>query len=191
MPVVGVGLGAMALVGKAVGQRAFPAARRYAATAFAMGGGYQLIVGLLMILFRHDLIRFFSKDPEVIRLGGHALIWAGVFQFFDAMGIIYANALRGAGDTHFVMILTWSVIVGLFIPGSFAATWWLMPLIDRELMSVGPWIAGTAYLIVLGMVCWLRWRGRRWQQIDIFGEPTDKALDSAREDPTVDPADAR
>lgn len=181
MPVVGVGIAVSALVGKAVGQRRLREARRMATCGFIIGGGYQLIVGVVLIVFRRDLVAFFSQDPEVIRLGSYALICAGVFQFFDAIGIIYAHSLRGAGDTHFLLFVHIVLILLLFIPGSVVVTFWVMPSVDLELMSIGPWLAGTVYIILLGGVFFLRWKGRRWEQIDIFGpgakgEPAPEAL---------------
>jgi MATE family multidrug resistance protein len=170
--VVGVGLAVSALVGKAVGERKFHHARRFTSCGFLLAGIYQLVVGVVLIVYREELIWFFERDPEVIRIGSWALICAGVFQFFDAMGIIFASALRGAGDTTTIMIVHLVLILGLFLPASFALTWWLMPLIQRDLMSLGPWIAGTAYIILLGVTFWHRWRGTRWQRVDIFrGRP--------------------
>ncbi|MCG3178843.1 MAG: Multidrug resistance protein NorM [Phycisphaerae bacterium] len=169
MPVVGVGLGVSALVGRAMGARQFAHARRFTAAGFILGGGYQLLIGVLLVVFRRELIQFFNDDPEVVRIGSQALIWAGAFQFFDAMGIIYASALRGAGDTHVILWTSLVLIGGLFVPLSFAITWWVMPRVAPSLLSIGPWIAGTIYIVLLGVGFWLRWRSSAWERVDIFG----------------------
>jgi len=171
MPVVGVGLGMGALVGKAIGQGRVGWARRYASAGFAIGGGYQLIVGVLMIVFRRELIEFFSDDPEVIRIGSVAMIWAGLFQFSDAMGIIFGSALRAVGDTAYPMAVTAMLILGLFVPVSLVATWWVLPHVWPDLISMGPWMGGTVYVVLLGLILWYRWLGRSWERIDVFAAP--------------------
>ncbi len=170
MPVVGVAIAITALVGKAVGARRLANARRLATCGFLISGGYQLAVGVAMIVWRHELIGFFSSEPRVVELGGYALICAGVFQFFDAVGIIYAHALRAAGDTHFLFRAHLLLIGAIFIPGALAMTWWVMPRLAPGLESIGAWLAGTAYIILLGATFYIRWRGKRWQQIDLFGD---------------------
>lgn len=169
MPVVGVGVALSALVGKAIGQRRPRDARRLVTCAFVLGGGYQLLVGVALVAFRVPLVRFFSQDPMVVSLGSHMLILAGVFQVFDAMGIIYTHALRGAGDTVFLFVLYAATNFLFFIPAG-----WLGAVAARRYWPSGqafaPWIAGTAYVIVLGLACWARWRGSQWERVNIFGD---------------------
>jgi len=37
-----------------------------------------------------------------------------------------------------------------------------------NLESLGPWIAGTIYAIVLGLALWWRFAQGKWREIDIF-----------------------
>ena len=167
MPVVGVGLAVSALVGKAIGQRRIRDARRFAACGFLIAGLYQGLIGVGMILFRVPLMQFFSTDPAVVAIGSRLLILAGVFQAFDALGILYTHALRGAGDTLYILGAYAAMNFLFFVPVSIGATalaGWLWPA-GRPL---APWIVGTAYVMLLGWVCWRRWHAKRWETIDLF-----------------------
>ncbi len=104
----------------------------------------------------------FSTEPLVIQLGANILLCAVAFQLFDGLGITFFGALRGAGDTHWPAGLTVFVLVAVFTPlslGSVAYT---------NLESLGPWLAGTVNVILLGLGFWWRFAQGTWREIDIF-----------------------
>ncbi|MDD4890839.1 MAG: MATE family efflux transporter [Phycisphaerae bacterium] len=172
MPVVGVAIALSALVGKSIGQRRLRDARRFAVGAFLIAGAYQLLIGVGMIVFRAALMRFFSDNPEVIAVGSRVLICAGIFQVFDAMGIIYTHALRGAGDTLFMLLAYVLLNFLFFVPAGLLGTWVIAKRYYPSAQPIAPWIAGTLYVIGLGLVCWRRWQRGRWERMDIFGNTT-------------------
>ena len=98
-------------------------------------------------------------------------VCAGVFQLFDALGITYSAALRGAGDTFipsiFFIASLWVVIVG----GG-----WAMVKLFPQLGSIGPWIAAASLIIITAGFLWWRWHGRAWMKIDIFGAKAKEKL---------------
>jgi MATE family multidrug resistance protein len=100
---------------------------------------------------------------RIIEVGAQLMICAAVFQIFDAVGIIYTGALRGAGDTLWpglvTMGLAWSCIVGL--------GWWLA-VSQPQWGAVGPWIGASAYIAAVGVA--LAWRFERgtWRSIRLL-----------------------
>jgi MATE family multidrug resistance protein len=98
------------------------------------------------------------------------MVCAAVFQTFDAVGIAYTGALRGAGDTLVpgiaTIVLSWGVIVGL---GA-----WLVSAYP-SLSSTGPWIAASAYIILYGAVVAWRFERGAWRTIRLL-EPTPAAV---------------
>ncbi|MCH8807140.1 MAG: MATE family efflux transporter, partial [Planctomycetes bacterium] len=174
MPAIGVGMALCSQVGFAIGAgkpetavlRAKVAAR---VTSLYMGG-----VGLLFLLGGYPLMAMLSEDPEVIRVGQHVLIWAAIFQVFDAMGITYMNALRGAGDTRWPAVVVALDCWVLFIGGGYACALWL-PQIGLN----GPWAMCMLYICLLGVLLWRRWRSGVWRSIKLF-----------KEDPTPQPPEA-
>ncbi|MCH8242899.1 MAG: MATE family efflux transporter [Planctomycetes bacterium] len=163
MPSAGVGNALTALVGKSIGagdpDRAIRETRIAAVITLVYMGG----IGLIYAVFRRELIMLFNTDPEVVDIGASIMICAAVFQLFDALGITYVSALRGAGDTFIPSMMfivgSWVIILG----GGWTATR-LFP----QLQSLGPWIAASSFIVVTGVLLWYRWHSRKWMRIDLF-----------------------
>ncbi len=173
MPAVGFSVATTALVGKYIGAGRPELAANRAHWAVGMAMMYMTICAILMAVFRRELIGIFvsNDDPalmhEVIEIGSRLMICAAIFQTFDAIGITYTGALRGAGDTlvpgFATIILSWGFIVGLGL--------WLV-LTQPGLMSVGPWIGSGVYIILYGVFVGWRFERGAWRRIRLL-EPTD------------------
>jgi len=181
MTAIGLGIACTALVGRHIGAGRPDLARRRAHAALLIGAVYMGLCGVAFYVFRRPMIELFislrgqhgvseaqrvAMHAEIVRVGAMVLICAAAFQAFDAVAIVFRGALRGAGDTLWPMVvsvvLSWSIIVG----GGIAAIVFL-----PQLKSIGPWIAGGAFVIVLSLV--LTWRFERgpWRKIDLLGRP--------------------
>ncbi|RMF74838.1 MAG: MATE family efflux transporter, partial [Planctomycetota bacterium] len=160
MPAIGIGMALCSQVGFAIGERRPERAVRKARVAMQVTGLYMGAVGLVFWLAGAPLMRLLSDDPAVIEIGRIVLVWAAVFQVFDAMGITYMNALRGAGDTFwpavFVGVCCWVIFVGGGV---------VSPALIPAWTVSGPWLFCTAYISILGIALWLRWRLGSWRGI--------------------------
>jgi MATE family multidrug resistance protein len=162
MPAVGISQAVTALVGRYIGMKKFDLAMRRADLGFVVAAAYMLLCGLLMATLRHPLIHVFTQDPEVARLGAILLIFAGIYQFFDAMYIVYNGALRGAGDTLIPGFVTIGLCWGITVGGGYVIAHNL-----PQFGVTGPWVACTIYGILLGIFMVHRFRSGRWQQIHL------------------------
>lgn len=162
MPAIGLNIGVTALVGRHIGMGDIPGAKRRAYLSMAAAACYMTIMGALFVLFRKPLIGIFSNDPEVVRAGGVILVYAGLFQFVDAVGILSSGALKGAGDTNFPVIMQLVLAWGVFLPAVF--------LFGRpEAGGIhGAWITAVVYIWIFDIILFFRFRGERWKKIDIF-----------------------
>jgi MATE family multidrug resistance protein len=131
--------------------------------AMAMTVGYMGTLSLIYFLFRRPLIGWFNDDPEIIRIGAQVMVCAAVFQLFDAAGITYNSALRGAGDTFWPSMIyigcTWGILMG----GGYLIARFL-----PEMGSLGPWLAASGLIIVAAFLLWWRWHSRAWMRINLF-----------------------
>ncbi|MGH7963972.1 MAG: MATE family efflux transporter [Candidatus Binatia bacterium] len=162
MPAMGLAQALTALVGRYIGEGRSDLAVRRVYEGVFLATSYMALMGMIYFLFGAPLIALFNTDPLVIRLGSSILLCAALFEVFDGLGITFAGALRGAGDTHWIAGLTVSLLVGVFAPlslGSVAFT---------DLQSIGPWLAGTVNVILLGLALWWRFARGKWREIDIF-----------------------
>ncbi|MCA9286580.1 MAG: MATE family efflux transporter [Phycisphaerales bacterium] len=173
MPAVGFSVAVSALVGRHIGAGQPEVAIARARLGLAMGVAYCSLCGLLFVVFRHQLIAAFvggsdlepGQAARIVTIGGQLLVCAAIFQAFDALGIVYMGALRGAGDTVWpgivTVVLSWVMIVG----GG-----WLLVRLAPGLQSLGPWIAAAAYIIVLGVAMAVRFERGRWRSIRLLEE---------------------
>jgi MATE family multidrug resistance protein len=173
MPAVGFSVATTALVGRFIGAGQPDQAANRAHWALGMAVAYMTACGLLMAVFRTSLVGVFvgEGDPDtasqVIEIGSRLMICAAVFQTFDAVGIVYTGALRGAGDTLVpgvaTIVLSWGLIVGL---GAWLT--WRQP----GLASVGPWIGASVYIVVYGLWMGFRFERGAWRRIRLLEPAT-------------------
>ncbi|MDA0803296.1 MAG: MATE family efflux transporter [Planctomycetota bacterium] len=175
MPAIGFSVACSSLVGKAIGAGDKDRATKFARVTVRMALVYMTCWGVAMILFRRPMMEVFASAPgedpialaRMIDVGSTIMVCAALFQFFDAIGIVYSGALRGAGDTIWpaalTVILSWSMIIGV---GGALAHW------CPQWGSLGPWIGASIYISVLGLVLGLRFESNRWRSINVLASST-------------------
>jgi MATE family multidrug resistance protein len=166
MPAIGIGTAVTALVGRYIGRGRRDMAETQAHLGFRLAFLYMLACGLFFYFGRHLLMGLFTRDPEVLAIGATLLAFAAVYQVFDAMYIIYTGALRGAGDT-----LVPSLVTGLLCWGMMLFGGYLVARYAPEWGVTGPWLAATAYGIVLGLFMLTRFRFGGWKRICLEDDP--------------------
>ncbi len=167
MPVVGLGLAALTLVGKYIGMKKHDVAERVAYTAAKAAGVYSLALGLLFVSVPGLFINIFGSGnsaeyAEILAATRPLMKVLSVFIFFDALGMIFADALRGAGDTRFQMLGTSAAAWLLFVPG----VWYITHRAGGELIHAWAW--GGFYVFLLAVLFTLRFRSGLWRRIDIL-----------------------
>jgi len=168
MPAFGIAAAVTTLVGRYIGMGRPDLAAARAHLGFKVCAVYMVACGVLFYLFRSQLIGMFTDDQEIIRIGAIVLTVAAVFQFFDAMFIIYSGALRGAGDTLVPAIALFTLCWGIMITGGF-----LLAKFRPDLGPGAPWAVAVFYAILLGVFLFHRFLRGKWKLIQIH-----KPLDS-------------
>jgi len=163
MPIVGIGTALTAAVGKSIGQGRNHIAKKQTSICLKIGLTYMGLVGLCFFVFRDNLMAMWSTDAKVIDAGVKILICAAIFQVFDAATIIYNGSLRGAGDTAWMASM--SAIGAIVILGGGG---WIIMNYFEGLGIIGPWIAATVNIIVVGIANRWRFKSGRWMEIELF-----------------------
>lgn len=197
MPAIGFGIALCSQVGFAIGAGRPDEAVARTRVAFRLTGGYMTAVGVLFLLFGGVLTALFNDNPDVVAAGRRIMMWAALFQLFDAMSITYMNALRGAGDTRWPAVVT-----AVYCWVVFICSGWLLAKYAPQFGVNGPWSMCALYIILLGSSLRWRWRRGNWRKIQLFhesesapaateaGAPNALPADDTREPeaPTVEPA---
>ncbi len=161
MPCQGFAIAATTLMGQYIGANTARFAKKSAYTALRLGLIYSGFIALICITLPGPLVRIFNSDPIVVSLGKRAMVWAALFQIFDAVQMVSSGALRGAGDTKVPMKIAIGGAWFLFLP--------LAYLFGTVLAGgvVWAWAGGTLYAAFLGGTMFLRLKFERWKEIRI------------------------
>lgn len=123
MPGLALGVAAATFVGQSVGAGDFGRARLGMAEANRLGMIFMGGMGVVFFLLAEPLVRLFTVDLELIRLGGIFLRIAGISQIPLAVTLVLQGALRGAGDTQYILRVTLVGIWGVRVPLAAVAAW--------------------------------------------------------------------
>ncbi len=163
MAALGAGSAVTTLVGHAIGERKHDLAALRAKSGMVLTASYMAVIGVVFLVMGRPLVGLLSNDPVVIDTGSKVLIWAALFQVFDAMGIAYVHALRGAGDTRWPAVLVILCNWGVFICGGY-----FVSRMFPQLGYHGPWMMCALYIILIGLALRSRFLRGAWRKIDLF-----------------------
>ncbi len=164
IPAMGIGMAVTPVVGQWLGRGDFATAKLRAYTATKLAIVIMVTIGTILAVFGGWLMQIFSSDPELIRLGHILLVFAAVFAGFDAISIVLIGALRGAGDTRWMM---YTLAIGAYAV-CLPLSWFISgPL---GLQAKGAWIGAMIYIIAISGVFLWRFHSEAWRNITIFSE---------------------
>jgi Na+-driven multidrug efflux pump len=153
---------AATMVGISLGMNDPRRAARSTYLAYAIGGSFMTLCGIAMIMLGQYPSRWLSpQDPHIIALTTRCLCITGFVQFAFASYLIFGGALRGAGDTLAVMLLTLATIIGLRFTGVIVVGLWL------RLGLAAIWIVLAAELLIRGGLVYARFAHGGWRRVQV------------------------
>ncbi|PCJ57340.1 MAG: hypothetical protein COA73_10830, partial [Candidatus Hydrogenedentota bacterium] len=170
VPAIALNQAIAPIVGRWVGQGNIAIAKARAYTATKIGMVIMLFVGTTLAVFGETLMTVFSSDPVVIDMGHTLLILAAIFAGFDAVNIVLSGALRGVGDTRWMM---WAMFIGSY-GVSLPLAWFFANPVGLE--AKGAWVGATIYIILLSGFFFQRFHGEKWRHIKIFSDDTESEV---------------
>jgi putative MATE family efflux protein len=148
---------AATMVGQSLGMKDPRRATRSAYAAYAFGGSFMTLMGVVFILFGSYPARWMSPDPEVQRLTTDCLFITGFCQAGFAASLVFSGSLRGAGDTLAAMLLNLSSILLIRLCGG---------LIVGKYLGLGLsaiWVVLSAELFTRGVLVYARFLQGKWK----------------------------
>lgn len=168
MPMIGFAMAVSVVVGQQLGRNRPDLAQRGAYSGFHMTFLYMATIAALYVFVPGIFIKPFEAhaDPqsfEAIRTTALMLLrFVAVFCLFDTMNLIFSAAIKGAGDTRFVMRMLLVVSVCVLIIPSYIA----LVVLDASLY-VG-WAIATVYIAVLSTSFFCRFLGGKWKTMRVI-----------------------
>jgi MATE family multidrug resistance protein len=163
VPMLGMGFATTALVGQLVGARDYVQARRAAFVSLWVAWVYSGTMVIIFLTLTGVLVRTFASGfkgdtAEVSRLAFILIRLAVIYILADSSQLVFAGALRGAGDTRWVMRV--SVALHWVFAG--------VAIVLIRVLRVSPvvaWSSFITFVILMGLCMFLRLRSGRWQEI--------------------------
>ena len=163
MPMIGCGNAVSVLVGQFLGKGRPDLAEKSSYSGLHLTFIYMVSISIAYVVIPEIFIAPFAAkaDPaifgEISDLSIVLLKFVAVYSIFDTMNIIFSSALKGAGDTKFVMYMTvtlgWAIMV---IP-----TYLSIAVFKYGIMAC--WVWATSFVITLGIGFTLRFLNGKWK----------------------------
>jgi multidrug resistance protein, MATE family len=155
------GVATATLVSRSLGERRPERAEQYAWSSVKLGCIMFGVVGSLEIAYPEACIAFFNDSPAVIAAGKASMRLMGACGPLIAAGMILTQALFGAGNPRFVMIVELVLHFGVLLP--------LAYLLGVELHGglLGVWTSAAVYVLLLTAIMVVKFRSGSWKSISI------------------------
>ena len=170
MPMIGLGMAISIIVGQNVGKKNIRHAEKATWSTFHLTFLYMITISVTYVLFPELYLKIYamnSSTPDFAAIAGlscQLLQFVALYSIFDTMNIVFAAAVKGAGDTRFVMwlsiILSWTVMV---IPS------YLM-VIHMGKSIFFAWGSASLFIMLLGITFLLRFLNGRWKTMRVIEE---------------------
>ncbi len=168
MPMIGCGIAISVLVGQYLGANQPELAQAAAYSGFHLTFAYMASIAAAYVLVPDVFVAPFAlqADPrdfgEIYRYSVVLLRFVAVYSIFDTMNIIFCSAIKGAGDTRYVMLVT--VALSLFV---LIVPVYLAVVVFKSGLLVA-WVFATAYVTLLGTTFFLRFLGGKWKAMRVI-----------------------
>ena len=161
MPGFGMAVAATTLVGQNLGAKQPEQAEESAFESWKIGSIIMGIMALVFLIFPELLMKLYTDDPEIIRLGARNLRIVAFAQIPMGTQFIFAGALRGAGDTKAVFystaISSWIGRLGMAFIFINVFNWGL----------VGAWLAMVIDWSMRGGYVFFRFKAGKWKNLKV------------------------
>jgi MATE family multidrug resistance protein len=168
MPMIGLGMAVSVLVGQYLGDNREDLAERSVYSGFLLSILYMSILVILYVVIPNVFVAAFStkSDPLVFKqiqqITVILLRFVAIYCIFDTMNIIFASAIKGAGDTRYVMVMILVLSMGLLVFPSYL----IIVVLQRGIYLA--WLFATVYIVTLGFGFLFRFLSGKWKSMRVI-----------------------
>jgi MATE family multidrug resistance protein len=149
------GIGLITRVGQALGEGDAQRARFASWVGVAMSLAFGVISALFIFVFRWEIARAYTSDPQVQALCVQLLVFAAVFQLSDATQVTTSCAIRGYKVARAPMVIQVLSFWGVSLPIGYVlglAPSWLAWSPEAPMAATGFWIGLVAGLTMAAVL---------------------------------------
>ena len=166
IPMIGLGVAVTAMVGQQMGAGRPEGAHRATMLALRVGYAYAAVMMALFVFGAPVLVRVFAggmgpEDEPLLLLAETMVRLAAVYTLADITQLVFSGALRGAGDTRAVMLISvlthWLAAIGAVV---------LIRVVG--IPPVGMWLYFIGFVMALGVTIFLRYHYGAWRKLSVI-----------------------
>lgn len=168
MPMIGLAIATSTIVGQFAGRSRPDLAQRATSASLRLALLYMSAIAAVFVLLPEPLLVLFKSRsgdadfPAMLELGRVLLIFVAIYTVSDGLAIVYSAALRGAGDTIFILVVTgifsW---IAMVLPVYLGLTYFNWGVITS-------FTCVMAYILSLTLAFYLRYRGGKWKTMRVI-----------------------
>jgi MATE family multidrug resistance protein len=164
MPAFALASSGAIFVGQAIGADKKDDVARTVRMTLGAAAAWMGLLAAVYVVAPRFFLRAFVVDGDAssavfLDVGARILLLSCAWQLFDAASMVLSEALRAAGDTMATFVARAAIAWGVFVPGA----WLTVRRFGGGDLAAVAWLA--AYLALLSVVLWLRFRSGRWRSI--------------------------
>jgi MATE family multidrug resistance protein len=179
MPTLGLAQAAAVLVGQRLGEDRPDLAERSVWTTFGLGWCLMALLGVSLVLFPGVYLELFrpleghsgelgASWERVTQLVPALLCFVAAYCLFDSMNLVFALALKGAGDVRFVTVVSMALAWGVMV----VPTWLTLDFGGGLFLA---WGFAACYVLASGFLFWWRFRQGAWKSLRLI-EPEEAGV---------------
>ena len=161
LPGLALGLACATLVGQALGRRDPDDAYQWTFDVAKVAVVLLTVLGIPMWLVPDLVSSIFIHEDTTRELARWPMRIMGLTMPLEAISFAFMHGLLGAGDARRVMLISIGTQWVLFLPLAFV----IGPLLGYGLLGVWLWQGATR--AVQSWLFYIKWHGRKWQQIAV------------------------
>jgi MATE family multidrug resistance protein len=176
MPIWGFGMGTSILVGQKLGEDRDDLASRATWTLLWISLGYMAVISALYVLTPGIFLdAFFGRGSDsqevqnaIYSMAVNLLCFVAAYNLLDAVLMVFVNALKGAGDTRY--ILNVSIVMAAMLAG---CSWLAVEVLQLGIYAC--WSIAIAWVWGMGGLFFYRYQTGQWRLmrvIDAQHKPT-------------------
>lgn len=155
------GISASALTGKSLGAHEPELAEEYIKQCSKIGMTIAATVGVIFFFGGSFVTGLYTDNPEVVNEATNVLKLIAFVQPFQCSQLIISGGLRGAGDTVWTLVATFTGILGIRL----ALAYYLVIIAGMGL--VGAWLSVVIDQFIRWIIIKIRFKTNKWKYIKI------------------------
>jgi putative MATE family efflux protein len=161
MPIYALSMAVATIVGQNLGAKKLHRAEVAGWQVAIIGGAYNLLIGIALIMFAHQVAAQMSSDPTIVEYTTQYFQICGINLPFLALWLILFGAMQGAGYTKWPMWVSTLAMTAFRLP----LAWYLTLCLHWG--PAGTWTGVTLSTILVGVLAVWRFKSGIWKHQEI------------------------